>query len=75
MNELIISSLAGNQYSIKGAVRELQGNKRAKMMLRSQLAYKSDGDSLIVETDKGIEYVASIMKLVATYINANIIYQ
>lgn len=74
MKELIISSISGNQYSIKGAIQELQSNKRAKMMLRSQLAFQVDGDMLVVESEEGIEHVARILKLVSGYIGATIVY-
>lgn len=74
MKELIISSISGNQYSIKGAITDLQNNKRAKMLLRSQLAYKADGDKLVVESEDGIDHIAKILKLVAGYIGASIEY-
>ena len=74
MRELTISSISEKRYSITGAIQELQANKRAKMMLRSQLAYKVDGEKLVVESEEGIEHVAKILKLVAGYIGANILY-
>ena len=74
MAELKISYIEENCYRIEGAVEELLANRRAKMMLRSQLAYREDGGSLIVENENGIEQVASIIKLVAGYIGATIIY-
>ena len=74
MKELKISFIRGNSYRIEGAIKELLANKRAKMMLRSQLAYKVDGDSIIVDNEDGIEQVASILKLVSGYIGATIVY-
>lgn len=74
MKELVISAISDKQYSITGAIQDLQNNKRAKMMLRSHLAYRVNGDSLFVESDEGIEHIAKILKLVAGYINAEIRY-
>ena len=74
MAELKISFIEGNSYRIEGAIEELLTNKRAKMMLRSQLAYREEGGALIVENEDGIEQVASILKLVAGYIGATIVY-
>ena len=74
MAELKISFIEGNSYRIEGAIEELLANKRAKMMLRSQLAYREEGGALIVENEDGIEQVASILKLVAGYIGATIVY-
>ena len=74
MKELKISFIRGNSYRIEGAIKELLANKRAEMMLRSQLAYKVDGDSIIVDNENGIEQVASILKLVSGYIGATIVY-
>ncbi len=74
MKELKISFIRGNSYRIEGAIKDLLANKRAKMMLRSQLAYKVDDDSIIVDNEDGIEQVASILKLVASYIGATIVY-
>ncbi len=74
MKELTISSISDNTYDISGVVQELLGNKRAKMMLRSQLTYNVDGDSLLVKSEGGIEHVAKILKLVAGYIGADIKY-
>ena len=53
MAELKISYIEENCYRIEGAVEELLANRRAKMMLRSQLAYREDGGSLIVENENG----------------------
>lgn len=74
MAELKISFIEGNSYRIEGAIEELLTNKRAKMMLRSQLAYREESGALIVENEDGIEQVASILKLVAGYIGATIVY-
>jgi len=41
MAELKISFIEGNSYRIEGAIEELLTNKRAKMMLRSQLVKSS----------------------------------
>ena len=74
MAELIISFIEGNSYRIDGAISELLDNKRAKMMLRSQLAYHEESGSLVVENKEGLEKVASILKLVAGYIGATVTY-
>lgn len=74
MKELVISYLTDNQFSVQGAVDELLGNKRAKMMLRSQLSYREDDNQIIVESSNGIEHVAKIIKLVAGYIGAEVHY-
>ena len=74
MEQLKIACIRGNSARIGEAIKELLANKRAKMMLRSQLAYKVDGESIIVDNEDGIERVASILKLVAGYIDATIVY-
>ena len=74
MKELIISFLCEGKYSIHGDIQSLLANKRAKMMLRSNLNYKQVDNSLILETGEGIEHVAKILKLIAGYIGATIVY-
>lgn len=74
MKELTLSYLNEDKYSVKGDILSLLANKRAKMMLRSQLAFQQDGDFLVIESKEGIEHVAKILKLVAGYIGASIVY-
>lgn len=74
MKKLVISYIRDNYYRIEGATKELLANKRAKMMLRSHLTYKIEGESLVVENKEGIEHIASILKLVSGYIGATIEY-
>lgn len=73
MRQLILSSSDGH-YRLTGATDELTLNKRARMMLRSQLQYESDTDGLTIKSDKEIEKIAAILKIVAGYIDAEVIY-
>lgn len=74
MKELKISFIRGNSYRIEGSIQELLANRRARMLFRSHLTHQVAEDSIIVESEKGIEYVASILKLVSSYIGSTIIY-
>ena len=74
MKQLILSSLSDGHYVLTGAIQELTQNKRARMMLRSQLQYESSTEGLTINSEKGIEQIAAIVKIVAGYIGANVIY-
>ncbi|MCR5780353.1 MAG: DEAD/DEAH box helicase [Bacteroidaceae bacterium] len=74
MKQLILSSSSDGHYRLTGATDELTQNKRARMMIRSQLQYESDADGLTIKSDKEIEQIAAILKIVAGYIGANVVY-
>ena len=74
MKQLILSSSSDGRYRLTGATDELTQNKRARMMMRSQLQYESDADGLTIKSDKEIEQIAAILKIVAGYIGAVVVY-
>lgn len=74
MKQLILSSSNDGHYHLTGAVEELTQNKRARMMMRSQLQYEIEKDGLIIKSDKQIEQIASILKVLANYIGVTVNY-
>lgn len=74
MKQLILSSSSDGHYRLNGAIEELTQNKRARMMMRSQLQYETDSDGITISSDKEIEQIASILKIVAGYIGASVEY-
>lgn len=74
MKQLILSSTSDGHYRLTGAIEELTQNKRARMMIRSQLQYEPATDGLIIKSDKEIEQIAGILKIVAGYIGVDIVY-
>lgn len=74
MPKLILSAIDSNRYRIIGAVDELRANKRAKLLLKSKLSFSPNEDQLEIECAQGIDYVADILKLAASYINAELEY-
>lgn len=74
MSKLILSAIDSNRYRITGAVDELRANKRAKLLLKSKLSLSPNGEQIELECVLGIDYVADILKLAASYINATLEY-
>ena len=72
--QLVLSSPSPSLYTISGSIRILLDNKQARMMLRSQLKYEETNGIIIIESDKGIDYIARIVKLVARYIAAEVVF-
>ncbi len=74
METLTISSSDENRYIIGGCVQALLKNKRAQLMMRNQLPFTVKGDTIEIESDKTIENIARILKVVAGYIDAEVEY-
>ena len=74
MKHLVLSSSSDGHYLLTGTTEELTQNKRARMMIRSQLQYESSNDGLVIKSDKEIEQIAAILKIVAGYIGADVVY-
>lgn len=74
MSRLILSATDSNRYSISGSVDELWGNKRAKLLLKAKFTTTLIANEIVIECEQGIDYVANILKLAASYINAELEY-
>ena len=74
MKELKLSSVENDSYQLNGAVKELLANRRAKMMMRTQLPYTETDDAIIFKSESSIEKVAATLKVIANYIDARVVY-
>lgn len=74
MKELTISSSGESRYIISGSVQALLKNKRAKLMMKNQLPFEVVDDTVVVTSDKTIETIARILKVIAGYIGAEVKY-
>lgn len=74
MHKLLLSAADSNRYSISGAVDELWSNKRAKLLLKTKFHTTLLANQIIIDCEQGIDYVADILKLAASYINAELVY-
>lgn len=72
--KIIISSKTKNLYTVSGDVASLLKNRRAKMLLRSNLPFTEKNECLEIKSEEPIERIASLLKLSAKYISADVIY-
>lgn len=72
--QLIVSSTTPNMYTVYGDIFALLKNRRAKMLLHSNLAYKEIEGHIEIESEESIERIVHLIKLAAKYIGAKVIY-
>lgn len=72
--QLIISSKTPGIYKVSGDTDILLRNRRAKMLLRSNLSYIEKNGFLVIESEESVERIAHLIKLSAQYINAEVVY-
>lgn len=68
MTNIILSYIDVNTFRITGAVESLCANKRSKLLLKSKLNVQIKEDCIDITCDNGIDYVADILKLAASYV-------
>lgn len=72
--QLIVSSTMPNRYIVSGDIAALLKNRRAKMLLYSNLAYKEIEGHLEIDSEESIERIVHLIKLSAKYVGAEVIY-
>ena len=72
---ITLSVTPKGNYRITGDVDALIRNKRARLLMRSQLPYEQVGNELVIESNgMTTSEVNDILKLAAEYIGANVNY-
>lgn len=72
--QIIVSSNTPNLYTVSGDISALLKNRRAKMLLRSNLPYNEQDGYIEIVSEDPIERIAHLLKLSAKYIDAEVIY-
>ncbi len=72
MSKLILSAANSNYYHLSGAADELWANKRARLLLKSKFTAILNERQIDIECEHGIDYVADILRLAASYISADL---
>ena len=61
--QLIVSSTMPNRYIVSGDIAALLKNRRAKMLLYSNLAYKEIEGHLEIDSEESIERIVNLINL------------
>ena len=73
--KLILSTSPDGKYYVTGDIEAILKNKRARLLLRSELPYDLTDDSIIFQNqDISIKEITDLLKIVADYTGVEVVY-